>query len=215
MSRKYCADDPPEKVAKDGHCIKIGGLVWTPKVEAVEVPNPKLHFSRRVQGMLDDKTTFFEGDFKDMENFVPACLSRRMVTTKMASIYDIVGKFAPIIIGLKAGQRETAMEELHHVKTAENPGDIGTRPDNVTLQDVGPDSMRENGTKWMHGNIPGAVHTGTLMPSFSRVSCSARTGCWSVSTTPTLLSCMMMGMMGKKQFQMMNVSRQRVMLTMN
>ena len=60
-------------------------------------------------------------------------------------------------------RRGTAMEELYHVKTAENPSDIGTRPDKVTLQDVGPDSMWENGTEWMHGNIPEAVDAGILI----------------------------------------------------
>ena len=36
-------------------------------------------------------------------------------------------------------RRGTAMEEIYHVTTAENPSDIGTRPDKVTLQDVGQD----------------------------------------------------------------------------
>ena len=28
----FSFDDPPGRVAEDGHCIKVGGLVWTPKV---------------------------------------------------------------------------------------------------------------------------------------------------------------------------------------
>ena len=77
----FSFSDPPERVAKDGHSIKIGGLIWTPEVEAVEVPIPLLHFSRRARGRLDEKTSFFDGDFGDMDSFVPANLSRRMVTS--------------------------------------------------------------------------------------------------------------------------------------
>lgn len=319
----FSFSDPPERVAKTGHCIKIGGLIWTPKVEAVEVPIPKLHFSRRSRGRLDDNTSFFEGEFGDLDKFVPIDLSRRMVASKLASIYDIVGKFVPIMIGLKADLRDvvintmtwdepmsldlrnkwlenfwkveqlrgiqftrprmpetavstkmrlitgvdaallalimgcwgcfklrdgswscqfiigrgllappngtipkneleslcggsnlswvvrkalgdwvdsqmvvgdsiialcwttsenkrlsmfhrnrviqirrgTSLEELYHVKTSENPSDIGTRPSKVTIQDVGPDSMWENGTDWMHGDISDAVQDGILIPA--------------------------------------------------
>ena len=108
----FSFSDPPERVAKSGHCIKIGGLIWTPKVEAVEVPIPRLHFSRRSRGRLDDKTSFFEGEFGDIDKFVPIDLSRRMVASKLASIYDIVGKFVPILIGLKADLREVVINTL-------------------------------------------------------------------------------------------------------
>ena len=105
----FSSEDPPEAVAKDSHYIKIGGLRWIPKVDAIEVPIPLLHFSRRSRGKLDDKTTFFEGDFSLLDKFVPVNLSRRVVTSKIASIYDVLGKYAPITIGLKADLRKVVL----------------------------------------------------------------------------------------------------------
>ena len=105
----FSGEDPPEKVSKDGFNIKMGGMVWTPKIDAVEIPIPLLHFSWRLRGRLDDSTIFFEGDFGDLEKFVPVGLSRRQIASKLASIFDLTGKFTPIIIGLKADLREVVM----------------------------------------------------------------------------------------------------------
>ena len=317
----FSSEDPPESIAKDSHNIKVGGIIWTPKVDVVEIPIPILHFGRRSRGKLDEKTTFFDGDFADLNKFVPVNLSRRMVTSKMASIYDVLGKFAPLTIGFKSDLRKvvlatqswdeamdsnlrnkwlenlwkveqlrgikfhrprmpddavsssmrlitavdaaevsimigcwgsfqrkdgtwssqhiigrgllappngtipknelealcggsnlswvvrkalgdwvtsnvligdslialcwttsenkrlsmfhrnrvvqirrgTALDELYHVKTSENPSDIGTRPEKVSISDVGPDSMWENGCTWMRGTISQALEDGILV----------------------------------------------------
>ena len=62
-------------------------------------------------------------------------------------------------------RRGTNMDELYHVKTDENPSDIGTRPEKVAIDDVGPDSVWENGEPWMRGDITTAVDNGTLKPA--------------------------------------------------
>ena len=41
----------------------------------------------------------FSGGFEDLEDFVPKKLSRRQVASKYASIFDLLGKFGPILIG--------------------------------------------------------------------------------------------------------------------
>ena len=41
-----------------------------------------------------------------MEKFVPKDLTRRMIASKLASIYDIIGKFVPVLMGLKLDLRE-------------------------------------------------------------------------------------------------------------
>ena len=47
----------------------------------------------------------------------------------------------------------TELERIYHVKTDHNPADIGTRPDKVKEEDVGPESIWENGHDWMKGDI--------------------------------------------------------------
>ena len=46
-------------------------------------------------------------NFDDLETFVPAKLTRRQVASKYASIFDVLGKFGPILIGAKLDLRRT------------------------------------------------------------------------------------------------------------
>ena len=102
----FSGQDPPDRVTKDGLSIGVAGLKWIPKLDAVQVKIPVLHFGSRRRGKLDDKTVFFSGEFADLDKFVPAALSRRLVASKLASIFDIQGKLVPILIGLKVDLRE-------------------------------------------------------------------------------------------------------------
>ena len=102
----FSGQDPPDRVTKDGLSIGVAGLKWIPKLDAVQVRIPVLHFGSRRRGKLDDKTVFFSGEFADLDKFVPAALSRRLVASKLASIFDIQGKLVPILIGLKVDLRE-------------------------------------------------------------------------------------------------------------
>ena len=63
----YTGEDPPERVTKDGLSLGVAGLRWIPKVDAVQVKVPVLHFGSRRRGKLDDKTIFFDGKFADLE----------------------------------------------------------------------------------------------------------------------------------------------------
>ena len=49
----------------------------------------------------------FEGDEKDMDNFVPNPLTRRQAASKLGSVWDILGKLAPLMNKLKLDLRET------------------------------------------------------------------------------------------------------------
>ena len=96
-------------VSKDGVHIKMGGMGWDPEMDVVEVPIPSVHFSQHCRRRLDDATIFFKGGFEDLERFVPATLSRRQIASKLASIFDLTGKLAPVIMGLKADRREVIL----------------------------------------------------------------------------------------------------------
>ena len=45
-----------------------------------------------------------------------------------------------------------------------NVADIPTRPDKLTLADLGPGSEWEQGRPWMHKEIPQLIQDGTLTP---------------------------------------------------
>ena len=100
-------EDPPENIMKTGSTLTIAGQRWFPKVGGLEVPIPDLHFGVRRRGRVDDKVPRFKanGTLAEMEKFVPE-LSRRKIASKIASIFDLLGKLSPIIAGLKADLRE-------------------------------------------------------------------------------------------------------------
>ena len=61
-------------------------------------------------------------------------------------------------------RRSINLKNLFHVKTKFQPCDIGTRPDKVNAEDVGPDSSWFNGLSWMHLDIEQAVEEEILTP---------------------------------------------------
>ena len=63
--------------------------------------------------------------------------------------------------------RATEIGNIYHVASEENPCDVGTRPDNVSLEDIGPMSQWEKGHSWMNGEISEAVEKGILKPAKS------------------------------------------------
>ena len=63
--------------------------------------------------------------------------------------------------------RSTGLENLYHCISEENPCDVGTRPDLVKLDDVGPLSKWEKGLPWMNGEIEDAVKNEILTPALS------------------------------------------------
>ena len=105
----FSGQDPPERVSKDGLTVGIGGMKWTPALDAVQVKIPFLHFGKRRRGKLDEKTPIFNGVFADLDEFIPKNLTRRHVTSKLASVFDLFGKFIPILIGLRLDVREVVL----------------------------------------------------------------------------------------------------------
>ena len=98
---------PTEVVTKDGVTIGVGGFGWFPEGDVVELKVPKLHFGKSRRGRLPDTVRLFDGDENDLDDFVPQDLSRRQAASKLASLWDILGKLAPIMTGLKLDLRET------------------------------------------------------------------------------------------------------------
>ena len=82
----YSGEDPDPKVSKDGVSIGVGGFKWFPKLDVFEVKIPKLHFGKKIRGRLKEGTEFFSGIPEEINDFVPKSLTRRMVTSKYASI---------------------------------------------------------------------------------------------------------------------------------
>ena len=61
-------------------------------------------------------------------------------------------------------RRGTPLENIYHVATAANVADIPTRPDRLSLADIGPGSEWESGRPWMTKEISELISDGTLTP---------------------------------------------------
>ena len=104
-------EDPPEDVCEDGGTVSIGGMKWYTKPDCLEVPIPMLHFSKKSRGRLVIGTEVFDGEMlEDLEKFVPANLTRRMVVSKKASLFDVLGKLTPISARLSLDLRKVMKE---------------------------------------------------------------------------------------------------------
>ena len=56
----------------------------------------------------------------------------------------------------------TDLDKLFHVRSEFNPADIGTRSEKVRDEDIGPDSVWENGLDWMRGDFEDAIEADVL-----------------------------------------------------
>ena len=102
----WSGEDPPENIAKKGGTVSIAGQRWTPKVDCVEIPIPELHFGTRRRGRVEDNVPRFSGNKEDMDSFIPKKLTRRKIASKVASIFDLMGKLAPVLAGLKVDLKD-------------------------------------------------------------------------------------------------------------
>ena len=59
----------------------------------------------------------------------------------------------------------TDTDKLMHVRSAFNPGDIGSRPEKVKDEDVGPESQWERGLPWMTQSVESAKNSNILKPA--------------------------------------------------
>ena len=106
----FSGKDPQPLESLDGISIDVNGMRWCTAVDSIEVKIPSLHFGKRLRGRVID-TEYFEtgGDFAKMAAFVPEKLTRRMIVSKRAALYDPLGKLEPIKAMLKVHEIEVVM----------------------------------------------------------------------------------------------------------
>ena len=73
----------------------------------MEIPIPELHFGPVRRGKVDESVPRFSGSKEDLDAFMPKKFTRKMAVSKVASVWDLLGKYAPIMGGLKLDIRKT------------------------------------------------------------------------------------------------------------
>ena len=98
---------PPDDIAVDG-ALGVGGMVWTPEVDSIELRYSPLHFGKVSRGRLQADTVILEGkmiSLEEMDSFVPKNLTKRMITSKFLSVFDVLGKLIPLTSRMKRDLR--------------------------------------------------------------------------------------------------------------
>jgi hypothetical protein len=62
-------------------------------------------------------------------------------------------------------RRGTKLEQLYHVRTEVNSANVGTRPDKLKIQDMGPGSVWQEGYPWMRTDVEEAVENVFIKPA--------------------------------------------------
>ena len=147
---------PSPKVSKDGLTVSAGGFAWYPEGDLLEIMIPKLHFGKPKRGRVPETVKFFGDDETSMEDFVPKNLSKRQTTSKLASVFDVLGKLAPVTSILK----KDLSEVFKHTEEWDDP--------------IGPDLRK----KWIHNFLliekcRGLKYTRAVMP-IDAINCKMR-----------------------------------------
>ena len=102
--------NPHPDVTYDGLTIGVGGMEWCPLIDTVTVKIPPLHFGKKSRGKIRVGTEVFDGSFEDLDKFVSQKLTRRMVVSKFAAIFDMYGHLTPETAKMKLDVSEASKE---------------------------------------------------------------------------------------------------------
>ena len=106
----FSGQDPQPQESLDGISIDVNGMRWCTAVDTLEVKIPPLHFSKRLRGRVVGAEYFQDGgNFAEMNAFVPEKLTRRIIVSKRAALYDPLGKLEPVKAMLKIHEREAVL----------------------------------------------------------------------------------------------------------
>ena len=102
--------NPHPDVTDDGLTIGVGGMEWCPLIDTVTVKIPPLHFGKKSRGKIRVGTEVFDGSFEDLDKFVPEKLTRRMVVSKFAAVFDMYGHLTPETAKMKLNVSDATKE---------------------------------------------------------------------------------------------------------
>ena len=129
--------------------LSRGGTIPKEELEAMTIGSNLLAVCRKA----------LEGWLEDYSLFSDSVISICWVTSekKRLSLYH-----RNRVVQIKL---HTDIEKIFHVRTDFNPADIGTRPEHVKEDDVGPNSIWEKGFDWMHNDFEEAVANDIIKPA--------------------------------------------------
>ena len=94
-------EKPPSEVTKDDVSVELGGHIWYPEADIFTLNIPPMCFAKKQRGKLPAGEIVFDSKTMEMKEFVPHQLTRRMITSAVAKVWDLLGKTAPVTLRIK------------------------------------------------------------------------------------------------------------------
>ena len=98
----FSGQDPPEQLSNDGVSVVVGGLKWFPKEDLISINVSELNFSQKSRGRKS----------QDRKGIIPEKLTKRNCVSKVAEIFDPLGRVTPLTSGLKLDINELTLRKL-------------------------------------------------------------------------------------------------------
>ena len=100
----FSGKKPPEELSDDGESIVVAGIKWFTEEDKISLNLGEMIFAKKKRGRKPKDVLI---------NVVPEKLTRRDCVAKVAEVYDLLGKFTPIIAEMKMDLHELVRRQLH------------------------------------------------------------------------------------------------------
>ena len=99
----FSGKKPPETLSEDGVSIIVAGLKWFTEEDTISSNLGEMIFAKKQRGKKP----------KNITNGIPEKLTRRQCVSKVAEVFDLLGKFTPIIGEMKLDLHELVQRKLN------------------------------------------------------------------------------------------------------
>jgi len=98
----FTGEDPQPELTEDGSSINVGGMRWYPKSDEISLSITDLNFSKKQRGK----------NSAEASNVIPNKLTRRQCASKVAEIFDLTGRIAPLVAAMKLDLQVLSQRQL-------------------------------------------------------------------------------------------------------
>ena len=98
----FSGKDPPSDLSTDGVSVKVAGMKWNTKADKISLETGDLNFLKKQRGKKSPASN----------NQIPPEFTRKDCVSKVAEIFDLVGKATPITSSMKLDLRTLVNRKL-------------------------------------------------------------------------------------------------------
>lgn len=99
----FSGEEPPSSLSEDNETIFVAGMKWFVKEDMLSLNVGELNFAKKNRGKKPSH----------LQNIIPLNLTRRHCASKVAELFDLSGKVAPLIASMKIDLQELVHHKLN------------------------------------------------------------------------------------------------------